>query len=397
MSSNDSLAEKLNLASEAYLSDVPKEDFAEEILNLFRADDHKGMNNLFRAYADFLLRSKAFFGSSSVESEAQILARAKRNLGFMSYAADLMNEGSSVFEVIEKAKKTKLDERKTGLVAPFFHDSIADYQLVSLPGYRTLYNGALYSKAWLVPDEQNTRLLSFLLLRRYTYPSEKDIMDCLQQAAADLSAPNPNGPDGGSYNTLEQTIAQEFDAQLKLDLLFGKEESLNKLTSKVKQFVKKTQVLPGQQFLDLKYSLVPEEFIKSNQAKGNIRGLNWYGLALSSPELQKHPGLGLRWSLQQLPYANALPEREKISLNEISINDQKDAKEVIDALYTALATPNHFAQVLDASDLIKEEAAFNFVKFLKELKEEEKIKSQELAQQYSLFGNKSDRNQGKAN
>ncbi len=399
MPPENSLTDKLNLASSFHLQDVEQIDFAEEIFNFYKAADSKGMENLFRAYADFLLR-----GSAS-ETEEEIVARAKRNLGFASYAADLLNEGHSCFEVIEKAKKTKPEERKIGPVRRFFNDSVKDYQLVRLSGYKTLYNGALYSKAWIVPDGKDTRLLSFVLLRRYAHPTEREIVGCLQQAVVaanrvDLSSLVNVATNGSKVNepiTLEQMIAQNLALPIRLDLMAGEEEKLTSLAFQVKAFFEKTGVLSGQQFLDIRYSLVLDDFIKSRQAKGNILGLGGYDSALSSPEGKKHPGLGLKWSLEQLPYAQGLPGREKISLTEIPLNEQKEAEEVIDALYAALPTPNHFAQVIDASGLIKEEAALNFAQFLNELQEEEKIKTQQLAQQYSLntFGGMS--GPGKAN
>lgn len=402
MSPENSLTDKLNLASGFHLQDVEKEDFVEEILSFYNAADNKGMETLFRAYSDFLLR-----GSAS-ETEEEVVARAKKNLGFVSYAADLLNEGHSRFEVIEKAKKTKPEERKIGPARQFFYDSIKDYQLVRLSGYKTLYNGALYSKAWIIPNEQKTRVLSFILLRRYTSPTEKEIVSCLQQAVIEANRFEPSelikiiasGNKVDEPKTLEQTIARNLAEQTRLDLMVGEEKKLNLLASKAKAFFEKTGVPPGQQFLDIRYSLVPDIFIKSNKAAGNIRGLGGYGLALSSPEGKKHSEMGLKWSLEQLLYANALPGRELISLADISINDQKEAGEVIDAIYAALPTPAHFAQIIDASDVIKEGVVLSFIKFLNELSEEETIKTQQLTQQYAanIFGsNGGSSNSGKAN
>ncbi|MEK6969109.1 MAG: hypothetical protein AABW48_01645 [Nanoarchaeota archaeon] len=403
MSTKPDLVEKLNLTSSSHLQDVNKDDFVEEVLNLYQATDYQGMSRLFRAYTDFLLRGAVF--NDSVKTEETTFTQAKKNLSFITYAADLVQEGYSVFEVLKKAQTTKREDRKTGLVTKFFQDAIKDYQLITLPGYNTLYNGGLYSKAWLLPDEQNTRLLSFVLLRRYTSPTEQEIVSCLQQAVinanrfelGELAKTISSGNKVEEPKTLEQMIARNLAEQTRLDLMVGEEEKLNLLASKTKAFFEKTGVTPGQQFLDLKYALVPDDFIKKGLVQGYIEGLNGYAAALLSTEWQKHLGLGLRWGLSQLPYTGGLPARERISFAEIPATDQKDAEEVINALYAALVTPNHFAQLLDASNLFTEETALKVVGYLNGLKAGEQVRSEQLVQQYSsnLFGKKP--NPGKAN
>src|SRR3989344_6524817 len=164
-----SLAQKLHQASGWWVSDIGKHDFAEAILAFYQTKKSNEMNALFQEYANFLYRS-------SEQTEDQVFERAKNNIHIVSYAANLMHQGCSLFDALDKAIKTKKDQRG-GEVVDFFNESIKNYALVKIPEFRVMYNGALYARRLNLKELTEESISEFLLLRKYAVPMEGEIME----------------------------------------------------------------------------------------------------------------------------------------------------------------------------------------------------------------------------
>lgn len=83
MTNAPSLAEQFHLATGWYIPSITKTDLAEEIFAFYKDKNSAGMRTLFQEYSNFLLRG-------SEQPEEEVVARAKRNIRFVSYVADLM-------------------------------------------------------------------------------------------------------------------------------------------------------------------------------------------------------------------------------------------------------------------------------------------------------------------
>jgi len=294
-----SLIEKIHQASGFQVAGVEKEDLIEAVLEFYKKDDRQSMGTLFREYANFLYRS-------SEKPEEQMLERARGNIRFVSYAADLMNQNCLLFEAVDKAAKQSNDAR-CGPAVDFFNESTKDYALVKMPGFRAMYNGALYSRR-LTSAESQDGIYELLLMTRYTVPVQEEIMEHLQQKKLGLRATKDN----------------------------------------VDTMLKEKGIVSGKAYIDIAYGRLPNSFLQQNV--GNIKGLNWYELALRREAWQKHSNFGLQWALRSLPYHDTLPPRASVQM-ELPGAEAHDAAKSIDAVYAALSTPLHFGNVLDSSNI----------------------------------------------
>lgn len=372
------LVDKLNLANYFHLKDLEKTDFAEDILNSYRNQDKEGVKNLLRAYSDFMLR-----GSS--KSQEEIIQGAKRNITFISYIAQLMDEGLPSFAAEDEVKKTKLEERKTGALTEFVSNAIQEYQLVILPSFDTFYNGALYSKIYLLPDGKETRVQNFLFMKRYSAPAEKEVLEHLQKAVISSKEISSDSPQLRTRIPLERAVINLLNQQTRKNLTEGNQRCLSLIKAEIKNYFSKEALVSGQEYLDLNYSLVPADFIIANRNKDNIKGLLWYDLALNSPDVWKnYPNFGNRWSLSQLPYSGSLPDRKQIVLFNLNPHDIKESEGVLDLVYWALATPDKFSQLFDVSGQKLEEITVRFISLLNQKQEQEEKNFEKIAQQYGL-------------
>ena len=312
MSSSTSLIEKLHQTSGFSVMGVEKEDLAEAIFDLYRNDDKKAMSALFTEYTNFLFRG-------SKQAEEPVLERAKGNIRFVSYVADLMAQNCSLFEALDKAAKQDKDLR-CGPVVDFFKDSIHNYALVKMSGFHTMYNGALYSRRAELEDIHG--VYEFAIMSRYGVPTAKQIVEHLQQKEL-------------NYRVVEDDV-HNFLAAKKL--------------------------IPGKDYLDLAYGRVPGSFLRENV--DNIKGLYCYELALRQEVWKNQPQFGLQWNLRSLPYHNRLPSRDLVLMKELSDLERQDANKTVDALYEAISTSLHFTNVFDSSVVRLESLALELMESL---------------------------------
>ena len=309
MSSPTSLIEKFHQTSGFSVIGVEKEDITEAILDLYRSDDKETMSALFKEYTNFLFRG-------SEQAEEPVLERAKGNIRFVSYAADLMAQGCSLFDALDKATKTSKDQRH-GQVVDFFKDSIQNYALVKMPGFRAMYNGALYSRRVELEDIHG--VYEFAIMSKYGVPTAKQIVEHLQQKKL-------------NHRVMEDD-AHHFLAVKNLN--------------------------PGKEYLDLAYGRVPGSFLRENV--DNIKGLYCYELALRQEVWKHQPSFGIQWSLRSLPYHNRFPSRESVHVEGLSDQERQDANKTVKALYEAISTPLHFTNVFDSSAVRLESLALELM------------------------------------
>ena len=118
MSPERTLAEKLQAINTPWIPDsIRKWDFPREMLRLYEEKDLQGMIALFEAYRALTLKAE------TTETEAQKVFRAQKNLDIASIAANLMIEGYSVVEAMDKASKELASSPVTD-VRKFYHQSI---------------------------------------------------------------------------------------------------------------------------------------------------------------------------------------------------------------------------------------------------------------------------------
>lgn len=312
-----SLIEKFHQASGFNVADIEKEDLPEVLLDLYKNDDKKAMDSLFKEYANFLFR-----GSAQVEDA--VVERAKGNIRFISYVADLMTQNCSLFEALDKAAKQNKDLR-CGPVVDFFRDSIHNYALVKMSGFRVMYNGALYSRRVRSEDSSDS-IYEFLLMNRYTVPTRRKMVECLEQH-------QQRSP---CFRVTEDDVSSFFAAR---------------------------KIIPEKDYLDFAYGSLPSYFLHQNI--DNIKGLYWYELALRREAWKNQPQFGIQWSLRSLPYHHRLPPRNSVKMEDFPELEGKDANKNVDALYAALPTPQHFANVLDSSTVRLEYFALELLESLK--------------------------------
>lgn len=293
------LIQKLHQASGWWIPDVEKHDFAEAIFTFYQTKKSGEMSALFREYANFLFRSP------SDQTEDQVLERAKANIRVVSYAADLMKQGFSLFEALDKAAKTNKDQR-CGEVVDFFDQAIKNYALVKIPEFRVMYNGALYARRLNLKEFPEDSISELLLVRKYAVPAEGELVEKINQMKP-------------SSGVVEKDIHEFFTAR---------------------------GFYPKKEYFDFAYGGVPTSFLQKNIDK--IKGLQGYESALSPDTWKDHPPFGLRCGLRSVPYDGGFPPRALLAAPDDSIN------KIVDSLYDALSIPQHFANVIDCSAVYAE-------------------------------------------
>lgn len=244
--------------------------------------------------------------------------------------------------------------------------------VVTFPEYETVFENAVYVRDFLIFRDKGEPLLNkkVLIPIRYTEPSEDDVVAYLQKKAEEITGASRLVLLDGSRmtvgsNPLEEVLSA-FPDQVKMDLRTGGRG--------IFQFIRDHTPAPNikdgeshRQYLHVKYGVLPQSLIKTNQDAGKIENAEWFDVALSSDEL-KAAGFGEKFSMR-LAYDHGLPKQEEISVllkhgTRISKSLQidksyslQDAQEVMDALYLALADEEEFMQLRNASQKVLEECS----------------------------------------
>lgn len=382
-----SLLEKIKSANSTS-SGIDKSEFVDEILDLYEEKNSNGMKNLFEAYETFLLKF-------SEEPECETIFRAQRNMDHLTKIADLVCLGRNYFEAEESVKKG-LGLSFPGPVRKFYHDSTG-YKMIELPGFETSYNGALYFRNKTISVArlgQDFAVRSYVFLRRYALPAKDAIVSYLQQKAAPLQSMEITNPDYNKLSPLEREIAL-LSSAVKKELVSGKNLGFVKslLPVEIPDEVHETvsggsssSSSPGfqesskglqesskglQEKLHILNAALPLDFIEDNRQAGNIKGLGWFNAALVHPFWKTQDGLGMLWTLQ-LPKEVCLQGKTKFNFVDLSAEEIDEAKTVLNAVYAALPSEDHFRQVFDATSIRLEEIAYSLIKSLQKESEAQK-------------------------
>lgn len=366
-----SLLEKIKSA-DSTSSGIEKSEFVDEIIDLYEEKNSNGMKDLFEAYKAFLLRF-------SDEPECETVFRAQRNMGHLTKIADAVCLGRNYFEAEENVKKGR-GLSFPGPVRTFYHDSIG-YKMIELPGFETGYNGALYFRNKTISVArlgQDLAVRSYVFLRRYVIPTKDAIISYLQQKAAPLQSMEITNPDYNRLSPLEREIAL-LSFAVKKELASGKNLDFVKSLLPVEIPDEAHETVSGgssssspgfqesskglQEKLHIMHAVLPLDFIEDNRQAGNIKGLGWFNAALVHPFWKTQDGLGMLWALQ-LPKEVCLQGKTKFNFVDLSAEEIDEAKKVLNAVYAALPSEEHFKQVFEASSIRLEEWAYILIKSL---------------------------------
>ncbi len=223
---------------------------------------------------------------------------------------------------------------------------------IQSPGYKPIFDNAVYVKDKEITEDGQQMLLKCLILpKKYTAATEDQVVEYLRQKAGELAGASLALPDGCvSHKSLLEKVIQDLPEEIKTDLRTGDEPCIKFVRRHTPAPVLEDGESPDQ-YLHIRYGLLPAELITENQEGGAITDAGWYDTALSHDSLREM-GLGERWHMEIWLYNGALPEKAEmdtllkhgtygsktLDISRIHYNPE-EVREVIEAIYTGLSKP----------------------------------------------------------
>ncbi len=171
---------------------------------------------------------------------------------------------------------------------------------LNLTGFETVFENEVYSrdKTGTTDKGVSVSLKAILIPKKYSEPSEDGVVGYLQRkarevkGAASLVLPGPVKFEGKSL--LESALIN-ISEELRKHLIIGNEE-FTRIVRGVSPARAISKDEPRNQYLYLRYGLIPNSIIERNTSEGDLQEAEWYEAALSHDRLRES-GLGERWNL----------------------------------------------------------------------------------------------------
>jgi len=249
---------------------------------------------------------------------------------------------------------------------------------IELPGYNQIIANAVYAKHITTEGSspegngQSHKVLikAVLLPRRFTEATEDQVVEYFLEkirevgGAASLILPNGQRPAEGKTE-LEVAIMALPDP-MRRQIVSEEKDILGFVRLNTPAPAIKDGQSPNQ-YLFVKYGLIPESIISESERHGSMKDPRWYNTAFDDEKLRRQ-GLGQRWQMKVLLSNGNLPERADIdvllkhgthSSKTLDISrmnyDPKEVCEVTDAVYAGLSTPEQREELADVSEMVLEE------------------------------------------
>lgn len=237
---------------------------------------------------------------------------------------------------------------------------------IEFPGYEPVFPNEVFAKdASVIEDGKVTPVKMILMPARYAEPDEDSVVKYLQ-AKAEAAA-----------ERLSLTVpGQRIEAQSPLEMMLLKAgrsggSLLTHLRAGHKQclaFVRELTLAPKleqgevpNQYLQIRYGMIPVQKIENYRDAGKINNAGWYDWALSDPL-----GTGIALLLCEAKLPNRLKVYEYIAEGHHGTKlagfsrkrySPEEARLVLEAVYEALAKPEQIEQVKDISAVMLDSVA----------------------------------------
>jgi hypothetical protein len=224
---------------------------------------------------------------------------------------------------------------------------------MELPGYRTVFNGAVYSKG---RTEERVgavimarNLMDVLVMKRFKWPSEDEVVQYLTQRAEEAEAFFELSSQGCMLNgcgTPIDEIMYSLNPTTRRNMAAGHDG----ITDLIRRLVRsRSYSHADNRYVELVLGSLPTEYVESCTQAGLVKTRSWYENVLND-RILRGMGLGKKWKAQ-VRHNGSLPDRDEVDTllrHETSSSSTLQVKsfpypreevgEALAALYQGLAT-----------------------------------------------------------
>ncbi len=263
---------------------------------------------------------------------------------------------------------------------------------IELPNYHPVFWNAVYARASdetktvMTPEgEKDITFRTFLILGKYTQPSEDDVVKHLRDTTAKITCglQVPEGYEPTDCSPLEKIMRKTLPDEVLNDITTGNPNCLKY----IRQNTPAPQHKEGErkQYICVRAGMFPVKIIEENAKAGAIENSEWYNTAFQFPKFIE-AGFGEQWKLtiklydDKLPSLNLVYKPETEQAKAVRITTHKatqfaDIHNTLNTLYYALDTPTKIETIQDITEQVLTENSIPPVQALNQMAAEQQAKT----------------------